>query len=73
MKGGFDFMGRTKKQITGVSFDPDVVAYLDELRQNTDRSRSWLINAIVRDYAQQMKERREARTTELLPLSTIKL
>lgn len=44
------------KRNTGVSLDHDVTQYLDNLARATDRSRSWLINAIIRRHAQQVKE-----------------
>ena len=44
------------KRNTGVSLDQDVTQYLDDLARATDRSRSWLINAIIRRHAQHVKE-----------------
>ena len=45
-----------KKQITksvaGVALDSDVIEYLEELGKREDRSRSWLINTIVREHAE---------------------
>jgi predicted transcriptional regulator len=45
-----------KKQITksvaGVALDSDVIEYLEELGEREDRSRSWLINTIVREHAE---------------------
>jgi predicted transcriptional regulator len=43
--------GRPK--ITSLSLDPDVAAYLEQLGKKADRSRSWLINSIIRTHAQQ--------------------
>ena len=39
------------KPKSSVAFEPDVYEYLAELQERFDRDRSWLINAIVRDYA----------------------
>jgi predicted transcriptional regulator len=41
-----------KKTVAGVVLDSDVIDYLDKLGEREDRSRSWLINTIVREYAQ---------------------
>ena len=35
----------------GVTFEPPVLAYLDALAQEAERSRSWLLNRLVKDYA----------------------
>ncbi|MEO7966250.1 MAG: hypothetical protein ABIT38_20300 [Gemmatimonadaceae bacterium] len=39
-----------------MTFESDVVEYLNGLSKNLDRERSWLINAIVRDYARRVRE-----------------
>ena len=52
------------KRNTGVSLDHDVTEYLDVLSRETDRSRSWLINAIVRQHVQLVKEKRAAAVVE---------
>ncbi len=36
---------------TGVSFEPEVSAYLDELAVRMGMSRSWVLNTIVYEYA----------------------
>ena len=36
----------------GVVLDSDVMEYLDELGEQEERSRSWLINKIVREHAE---------------------
>ena len=40
-----------QKHKASVVFEPAVVEYLESLQEKFDRDRSWLINAIVRDYA----------------------
>jgi metal-responsive CopG/Arc/MetJ family transcriptional regulator len=45
-----------RAKTTSVSLDPDVTAYLEDLGKKADRSRSWLINAIVRSHAQQDRD-----------------
>lgn len=37
----------------GVTFEPPVLAYLEKLGQEQERSRSWLLNRIVKDHAMQ--------------------
>lgn len=39
-----------KKFTTGVSIEPDVLQYLDQLTTQTNLNRSWVLNAIVREY-----------------------
>jgi predicted transcriptional regulator len=58
--------GRPK--ITSVSLDPDVEVYLEQLGKKADRSRSWLINSIIRTHAQQDQD--EQLRAILLPLET---
>jgi hypothetical protein len=36
---------------TGVTLQPDVLSYVDDLARQTDTNRSWIINAIVQQYA----------------------
>jgi hypothetical protein len=36
---------------TGVTLQPDVLTYVDALARQTDTNRSWIINAIVQQYA----------------------
>jgi hypothetical protein len=46
-------MSKESKRInTGITLEADVVSYLESLSKQEDRDRSWLINAIVRDYSQ---------------------
>ena len=44
---------KTKKNryYTGVSLEPEVSAYLDDLAQRMRMSRSWVFNTIVHEYA----------------------
>jgi len=43
---------KAKKLIASVALDSDVIDYLESLGEKEDRSRSWLINTMVREYAQ---------------------
>jgi metal-responsive CopG/Arc/MetJ family transcriptional regulator len=36
---------------TGVSLEPEIVEYLDDLTQRMGMSRSWVLNTIVYEYA----------------------
>jgi len=47
-------MSTSKKQsryYTGVSLEPEVSAYLDDLAHRMRMSRSWVLNTIVHEYA----------------------
>lgn len=44
------------KPKSSVAFEPEVYEYLADLQEKFDRDRSWLINAIVRDYARRSNE-----------------
>lgn len=43
---------KTAKTQTGVSLDIDVLKYLDEVANSDDRDRSYVINRIIREWAQ---------------------
>jgi metal-responsive CopG/Arc/MetJ family transcriptional regulator len=43
---------KTKKLTTGVSLEENVMRYLDEVANSDDRDRSYVINRIVREWAQ---------------------
>lgn len=49
---------KAHKTVSGVHFDPDVIDFLQGLQTEFDRSRSYLVNDIVRAYAEAY--RREA-------------
>lgn len=36
---------------SGVNFEPDVLSYLEKLCEEEDRSRSHIINMIIKEYA----------------------
>jgi len=40
-----------KNQIAGVSLEPQVMAYLDELAGRMRMNRSWVLNTIIHEYA----------------------
>jgi hypothetical protein len=49
---------------TGVSLEPPVSEYLDDLARRMGMSRSWVLNTIVYEYAQLMEKK------QLRPLSS---
>jgi predicted transcriptional regulator len=51
---------RRNKVVTTVNFEPEVLTYLDELQREFERDRSYLVNALVKDY----KRRRELNSGE---------
>lgn len=57
-------MANTRKLYTGVGLDPEVVGFLAELSRQTDRTRSWLINAIVIDHARRLRLEQEAKAAQ---------
>jgi len=40
-----------RRYITGITLDPSVHAYLDDLAKRSRTSRSWVLNSIVYEYA----------------------
>lgn len=48
-----------KKLKASVTFEPDVVDYLDTLSKQLDRDRSWVINNLARLYRRRVEEGRE--------------
>jgi len=61
-------MSSSNKIKASVSFQPDVIEYLDRLAKEMDRDRSWLINRIVREHARRVE--REEDEPRLFELST---
>jgi hypothetical protein len=49
-------MNHSPKTNAGVQFDADVLEFLDVLRIDFDRSRSFLVNDIVRAYSHLYRE-----------------
>lgn len=47
----------SKRVNTGIQLEPDVLAYLEDLKRKTERSRTWLVNAIVREHVRSIRER----------------
>jgi metal-responsive CopG/Arc/MetJ family transcriptional regulator len=49
---------------TGVSLEPEVIQYLNELAYRMGMNRSWVLNTIVHEYAKIMEQK------SLMPLSS---
>lgn len=64
-----------KRLSTGIILEADVFQYLELLGGNLQRSRSFLVNAIVRDYArlQQRTDGNAVPSLHLLPAKVIEL
>jgi len=56
----FTLMSSPRKIYTGIGLDPEVIQFLGELARETERPRSWLINAIVREKARSLQEEHAA-------------
>lgn len=58
-------MPKPTKRPVGVMLDPDVLAFLAAQAGDDGTSRSWLINYIIRHYAQQLAAKRKEAATQL--------
>lgn len=45
------FIHQNRRVVAGVSLEPSVMMYLDELAARMGMSRSWVLNTIVYEYA----------------------
>ena len=48
---------RSRRFYTGVSLEPEVSNYLDDLARRMGMNRSWVLNTIVIEYAKFMEQR----------------
>lgn len=46
-----------KPRAVGIRIQPDVDAFLCDLARKTDRSKSWLFHAIIREYRQAVERK----------------
>ena len=46
-----------RRYITGITLDPSVRAYLDDLALRSRTSRSWVLNSIVYEYAKLIEKK----------------
>ena len=47
----------SNRYYTGVSLEPEIIAYLDDLAGRMGMNRSWVVNTIVYEYAQVIESR----------------
>lgn len=48
---------RSRRVYTGVSLEPNVSTYLDDLARRMGMNRSWVLNTIVHEYAALMEKK----------------
>lgn len=48
---------RNDRRYTGVSLEPEIMNYLDDLSQRMGLNRSWVLNTIVYEYAKMIEMR----------------
>ncbi len=48
---------KSERFYTGVTLDPEVLAYLNDLTGRMGMSRSWVLNTIVQEYAAFMEKK----------------
>ncbi len=41
------------KKVAGVALEPEVIGYLDSLAEKEERSRSWILNRLAKEHAEQ--------------------
>ena len=61
-----------RRYITGITLDPSVHAYLDDLAIRMRSSRSWVLNTIVYEYAKLMEKKNIQPLSGALPASVSK-
>jgi predicted transcriptional regulator len=54
----------SRKLATSVTFDPEVISYLDDLARAEERTRSQVISRIVKEHASQNGRPLESQKTE---------
>jgi hypothetical protein len=54
----FIFMPKKNHVFTGVSFEPAVMEYLNDLSKRMGMSRSWVLNTIVYEYAKLIENKK---------------
>lgn len=48
---------KKNRHYTGVSLEPEVAGYLDDLARRMQMSRSWVLNTIVHEYAKFIEQK----------------
>lgn len=57
-------MEKIIRKSAGVKFESDVLAFVDQLAREQQRSRSFIINAVIRWYARQSLEQRKVEAAQ---------
>ncbi len=66
-------MEKIVRKSAGVKFESDVLSFVDGLARDQQRSRSFVINAILRWYAKWLAEQLEQKVETLKPEPVIRL
>jgi predicted transcriptional regulator len=66
-------MEKIVRKSAGVKFESDVLSFVDGLARDQQRSRSFVINAILRWYAKWLAEQLEQKVETLKPERVIRL
>jgi metal-responsive CopG/Arc/MetJ family transcriptional regulator len=61
-------MEKIARVSAGVKFESDVLAFIDGLARENQRSRSFMINAIIRWYLRQHKELTKVEAEDRVPV-----
>lgn len=60
---------KSNRFYTGVSFEPEVADYLNDLSQRMGMSRSWVLNTIVYEYAKLIENKKLAPTRSIAAMA----
>ena len=66
-------MDKIIRKSAGVKFESDVLAFVDRLAREQQRSRSFIINAILRWYAKWLAEQRQSKVEAMKSEPVIRL
>ena len=66
-------MEKIERKSAGVKFESDVLKFVDGLARDQQRSRSFVINAILRWYAKWLAEQLEPKVETVKPEPVIRL
>lgn len=60
-------MEKIIRKSAGVKFESDVLAFIDQLAREQQRSRSFIINAVMRWYARHLAEQQKVEAAKQAP------
>jgi predicted transcriptional regulator len=66
-------MEKIVRKSAGVKFESDVLSFVDGLARDQQRSRSFIINAVLRWYAKWLAEQQEQKVETAKPEPVIRL